>query len=159
MAKSNKLNSVRSLWLCGEMNRPSGMSCALCIKTKVKKKNNWKKCHLKFWFFRLIFSNKVLFQMWKLFVSLHQRLLNFSRVFKLALKLHWLADTVTAVYTMPCHRIDILWHSNDVMSPLRRRYFLKKVVPSSSQIWSKDFRGIFTKICQILSIYWINIDS
>ena len=29
-------------------------------------------------FFRLIFSNKVLFQMRKLFFSLHQRFLNFS---------------------------------------------------------------------------------
>ena len=32
-----KLNPVRSLWLCGEKNRPSVMSCPLCIETKTKK--------------------------------------------------------------------------------------------------------------------------
>ena len=32
-----KLNSVRSLWLCEEKNRPFGMSCPLRIETKMKK--------------------------------------------------------------------------------------------------------------------------
>ena len=34
---------------------------------------------------------------------------------------------------MPCRRTDVLWYCNDVVCPLGRRYFLKKVVPSCSK--------------------------
>ena len=44
-------------------------------------------------FFRLLFSNKVLFQMRSVFSDLPWRYLNFSYVFKLPLKLHWQMNT------------------------------------------------------------------
>ena len=47
-----KFNSVRSLWLCGETNRPSGMSCSHCIQTKMKKTKVWKECQINFRFFQ-----------------------------------------------------------------------------------------------------------
>ena len=37
-----KLNSVKRIWLCGEKNRPSGISCSLCIQTEIKKTKVWK---------------------------------------------------------------------------------------------------------------------
>ena len=47
-----KLNSVRSLWLCGEKNKPSGMSCSHRIQTKKKKTKVWKECQINFRFFQ-----------------------------------------------------------------------------------------------------------
>ena len=51
-AKLNILNSVRSFWLCRETNRPSGMSCPLCVETKMKKTKVWKECQINFRFFQ-----------------------------------------------------------------------------------------------------------
>ena len=36
-AKSNEIELSEELWLCGEKNRPFGMSCPLRIETKMKK--------------------------------------------------------------------------------------------------------------------------
>ena len=50
-----KLNSVRSLWLCGETNRHSSMLCPLCVETKMKKTKVVevsKVCQISFRFFQ-----------------------------------------------------------------------------------------------------------
>ena len=47
-----KYNSVRSLWLCGEKNRPTGMLCPHCIETKMKKTKIWKEHQINFRFFQ-----------------------------------------------------------------------------------------------------------
>ena len=105
------------------------------------------------------------------FFSLPRRFLNFSYVFKLALKLHWLADTQhrSAVYTTPCRCIDVLWHCNDVVCPLGRRHFLKKVVPSCSKCemafrFSKTLKNIyegvqFSEVTGLLPATLLKIDS
>ena len=35
--KSKKMNSLKILQLCGEKNRPSGLTCSLHVETKMKK--------------------------------------------------------------------------------------------------------------------------
>ena len=51
-----KLNSARRMWLCGEKNRPSGMSCSNCIQTKIKKTKVWKDFQIfSDWYFRITF--------------------------------------------------------------------------------------------------------
>ena len=40
------------------------------------------------------------------------------------------ATSLRPFYSTPRRRTDVLWHCNDVVCPLSRRYFLKKVVPS-----------------------------
>ena len=47
-----KLNSVRSLSLCGETNRPSEMPFPLCVETKMKKTKVWKEYQINFRFFQ-----------------------------------------------------------------------------------------------------------
>ena len=50
--KSNKMNSLKILQLCGEKNRPSGMTCSLHVETKMKKTKLWKECEIIFRFFK-----------------------------------------------------------------------------------------------------------
>ena len=71
----------------------------------------------------------------KSFFGLPRRFLNFSYVFKLALKLHWLADTQrrhSCLYeALSSYRrlVTLQWR----LCPLDRTYFLKKVVPICSK--------------------------
>ena len=50
--KSKKMNSLKILQLCGEKNRPSGMTCSLHVETKMKKTKLWKECEIIFRFFK-----------------------------------------------------------------------------------------------------------
>ena len=95
-----KLNSMRSLWLCGEKNRPFWMLCPLHIETKMKV---LKECRIS------SVSNVKSF---------------FSSQWRLAYRFQ-----LTVVYMMSCCQVDVLWHCNDVVCSLCSRYFLKKVVP------------------------------
>ena len=86
-----------------------------CIQTKMKKTRVWKKCQIDFRF------------------CLPRRFSNFGYVFKLALKLHWLADTQRRYSCL----YDALSFYRRLMTLQWRRvstgYFLKKVVPSCSK--------------------------
>ena len=91
----------------------------------MKKKKVWKECQINFRFF----ENDIEIS----FFSLPRRFLNFSYVFKLALKLHWLADTQRRYSCL----YDALSLYRRLMTLQWRRvstgYFLKKVVPSCSK--------------------------
>ena len=41
LAKSKKLSIMKSLSVCQEKNRASGMSCLLCIEKEIKKTKTW----------------------------------------------------------------------------------------------------------------------
>ena len=100
------------------------------------------------WYFRRKFVSNA-----KSFFSLPQRSWNFSCVFILALKLDWLADTQRR-YSCPYDALssyNVFWHCNEVVCPLGRRYFLKKVIPSCSKCeityrFSKAFENIYEEI-------------
>ena len=52
-AKSKKkLSSMKSLKLCGDKNRASGVSCLLIIETKMKKAKIWREFQINFIFFQ-----------------------------------------------------------------------------------------------------------
>ena len=84
-AKLNKLNSVRSLWLWGEKNKPSGMSCSHWIQ-KNEKDKSLKRMSEKFqmfsdWYFRITFCFK-----WEIFFQLTPEILKFQLCFLISIK-------------------------------------------------------------------------
>ena len=109
------------------------MSCSHCIQTKMKKTKVWKDCQINFTLFRTDIFEQRFVSNEKSFFSLPRRFLNFSYVFKLALKLHWLADTQRRYSCL----YDALSLYRRLMTLQWRRvstgYFLKKVVPSCSK--------------------------
>ena len=79
--KPNEINSVKSLWLCGEKNRPSEMYCSLCVETKMKKTKVWKECKINFRFFQTdIFRIKFCFEC-EIFFQLAPEILKFQLCF------------------------------------------------------------------------------